>query len=165
MAVSRVLSPSCTVLAGYCLRKAIHEEVVGSKATARIYWDSLALVVDRSPPRNRRELAAVALIYQGLGEKEAAIGMAEALVDLRGASSEGGTPSAPLLSEDRILLARILTHFGETERAIEILEEELPIPSQLTVPLLEVDPIWDPLRDHPRFQALLERYGEEGTGD
>jgi hypothetical protein len=37
----------------------------------------------------------------------------------------------------------------------------LPTPSWLTVHLLEIDPIWDPLRDHPRFQALLERFADD----
>ena len=27
-----------------------------------------------------------------------------------------------------------------------------------TVPLLRFDPVWDPLRDQPRFQALLAKY-------
>jgi len=31
----------------------------------------------------------------------------------------------------------------------------------LSVPLLKLEPRWDPLRDHPRFQALLEKYDTE----
>jgi len=31
-------------------------------------------------------------------------------------------------------------------------------PSLLPVGLLRLHPVWDPLRDHPRFQALLEKY-------
>jgi len=29
-------------------------------------------------------------------------------------------------------------------------------PSKILVPLLRLDPPWDPLHDHPRFQKLLE---------
>ena len=55
-----------------------------------------------------------------------------------------------------MLLARVYAHFGEHDQAIEILEILLPAPSWLTVHILEIDPIWDPLRDHRRFRALLE---------
>jgi hypothetical protein len=37
----------------------------------------------------------------------------------------------------------------------------LPAPSWLTVHILEVDPIWDPLREHPRFKALLQEYADD----
>ncbi len=32
------------------------------------------------------------------------------------------------------------------------------VPSELTPTGLRLDPTWDSLRDHPRFQALLEKY-------
>jgi serine/threonine-protein kinase len=47
---------------------------------------------------------------------------------------------------------------GEYDAAIGQLELLLSIPSEISIPLLRVDPLWDPLRDHPRFQELLERY-------
>jgi hypothetical protein len=47
---------------------------------------------------------------------------------------------------------------GEPEAAIDQIEYLLSIPSSLTVGWLRVHPYWDPLRDHPRFQALLEEY-------
>ncbi|MFC1661564.1 hypothetical protein ACFL3S_08960 [Gemmatimonadota bacterium] len=48
--------------------------------------------------------------------------------------------------------------FGEFDAAIETLDTLLSHPSEISAPLLRIDPIWDPLRDHHRFQALLERF-------
>lgn len=51
-----------------------------------------------------------------------------------------------------------LFRVGDTEKALELIEEMLSIPSDLSVGLLRLDPVWDPLRDNPRFQAQLEKY-------
>ena len=53
-------------------------------------------------------------------------------------------------------LAEVYVLVGEHDAAIDQLELLLSIPSLLSVQLLRVDPLWDPLRDHPRFQKLLE---------
>jgi hypothetical protein len=32
-------------------------------------------------------------------------------------------------------------------------------PSPVTVAVLKINPVWDPIRKDPRFQALLDKYG------
>jgi hypothetical protein len=55
-------------------------------------------------------------------------------------------------------LARVYVMVGEYDAAIDQLDYLLSIPGELSVPLLRIDPTWDPLRDHPRFQAMLAKY-------
>jgi len=57
-------------------------------------------------------------------------------------------------------LAEVYVIVGDYDRAIQRLNQLLAVPSMLSVPLIRLDPTWDPLRDDPRFQALLERYDE-----
>ncbi|UCG58909.1 MAG: hypothetical protein JSU70_05225 [Phycisphaerales bacterium] len=52
-------------------------------------------------------------------------------------------------------LARICVMVGEHDAAIDQLEFLLSIPGPLWIPLLRLDPAWDPLRNHPRFKKLV----------
>lgn len=54
--------------------------------------------------------------------------------------------------------AGILARAGETDAAIAELERLLTRPSHLSVPELRLSPVWDPIRNDPRFQALLVKY-------
>lgn len=53
-------------------------------------------------------------------------------------------------------LALIHAVSGEPEAAIELLEQLLSIPGDLTRNYLARSPEWEALRDHPDFIALLE---------
>ena len=55
-------------------------------------------------------------------------------------------------------LAVIYTMVGEHDSALDEIEYLLSIPSYCSVQDLRLDPIWDPLRDHPRFQRILREY-------
>ena len=52
-------------------------------------------------------------------------------------------------------LARIYTQACEPDAAIDLLEELLSRPGHLTPALLATDPVWIPLRGHPRFGTLI----------
>jgi hypothetical protein len=55
-------------------------------------------------------------------------------------------------------LAHIYTIVGDHAAALDKLEYLLENPSWVSVPWLHMDRRWDPLRDDPGFQELLERY-------
>lgn len=57
--------------------------------------------------------------------------------------------------EDR---ARILAQAGDAEAALDEIARLLAGPSWLSVHTLRLDPRWDPIREHPRFKALLANY-------
>jgi hypothetical protein len=43
---------------------------------------------------------------------------------------------------------------GEADSAVKQLRVLLAVPSWISVPLLRVDPTWDPVRRDPGFQGL-----------
>jgi serine/threonine-protein kinase len=54
--------------------------------------------------------------------------------------------------EDR--MANIYALLGDADLAIPILKRLLQTPYQITPALLRLDPVWDQIRNDPRFQEL-----------
>lgn len=94
----------------------------------------------------------------------ASLGIAHALLGNPAAAIREGSYATALLpvsadavaGADQVLaMARIYALVGEHDAAIDRLQTALSIPSPLTAVELRLDPIWDSLRDHPRFRTLV----------
>ncbi len=102
-------------------------------------------------PEDARFHSSLGIAYAGLGLKQEAIQEAEKAVELLPVSKEAYRGYFRVRD-----LAHIYVMVGEYDAAIDRLEFLLSFPGWMSIPMLRLDPIWDPLRDHPRFQKLLE---------
>ncbi len=57
-----------------------------------------------------------------------------------------------------LYLAQTYILVGEYDKAIEVLDTLVTIPSFYSRAVLRVNTLFDPLRDNPRFQELLAKY-------
>jgi len=107
-------------------------------------------------PHDYRIYSALGRTYALLGRSEEAVRAGQRAVELMGTSKDA--LDGPF---QEIELAKIYTRVGQSDKALDLIEKLLSIPCDFSVGLLRLDPDWDPLRDHPRFQALLEKYDTE----
>ena len=99
------------------------------------------------------------------GMNYCALGIVYAYLDRREDAIRAGERGVEILpiSRDALLgtimvhrLAEIYAIVGEHEAAIDQLEILLAVPSRVSGHSLRLDPMWDPLRDNPRFQKLMQ---------
>ena len=100
-------------------------------------------------------LMGVALAYLGRHDEALEYGR-------KGVALYEASPDVPY-PYSRLQLVRIHALFGEIDPAIDNLEPLLEAPFYITPGWLRIDPMFDPLRDHPRFQALIESSGLQPT--
>ncbi|MEO7165894.1 MAG: hypothetical protein ABI016_02540 [Chthoniobacterales bacterium] len=95
----------------------------------------------------------LALAYAGLGEKDEALQAARRATELLPMLQDVLSGAWYLYQ-----LAGVEAEFGETESAINHIEQLLVAPAgfYLSDTSLRTDPVWDPIRNDPRFQKLVE---------
>ena len=109
--------------------------------------------VNEAPNEGPRH-AKLAGILAWLGEKEAAIAAGIRATQLLPESVDAF--DGPKITE---ALAEVYCIVGEHDKAIDLLDHLLSRPSFVTVTALKILPMWDWLRQNPRFDALIKKHG------
>jgi TolB-like protein/class 3 adenylate cyclase/Tfp pilus assembly protein PilF len=137
------------------------QEVAGDLAAAQESWRQARSELEaflKEQPENYNLIADLAFTNMGLGDKSAALALAERTMDARSVEEDAIDGSAFLET-----FARVAAQMGgELDRAVAALQKLLSVPSSsplaegmsLTPALLRLDPMFDSLRIHPRFQKL-----------
>lgn len=105
-------------------------------------------------PNEPKRHGRVAQCYAWLGEKEAAIAEAKRGTELLPESVDAF--DGPVCTQT---LAEVYMIVGEYDQALPIVDGLLSRPTQVTVAQLKINPLCDPVRQDPRFVAMLNKHG------
>jgi TolB-like protein/phage shock protein PspC (stress-responsive transcriptional regulator) len=101
-------------------------------------------------PEHARTIAVLAQVDAGLGQKELAIREAQHAIDLMPVSKD--IYDGALVLEG---LAQVYTWSGERDRAIELVQKLVSMPSYINYGRLKLHPLWSPLRGDPGFEKTV----------
>src|SRR5438034_1924332 len=128
----------------------------GDKRKAQAELERARLISEkllREAPAVPARHAQHGLILAMLGQKEDAVAEGKRAVELLPESQDALDGPQGIAA-----LAQIYAWTGESDEAFRLLDHLFAVPSNLTVPMLKLDPAWDPLRQDPRYQALIDKY-------
>jgi TolB-like protein/Flp pilus assembly protein TadD len=128
----------------------------GDKIKAQAAFEQARPVAEklvREAPGDAARHGQLGAALAGMGLKEDAINEGKKAVELVPESEDAfDGPKATAA------LAEIYAWVGENDEALRLIDHLLQVPSFMSVQVLKLDPVWDPLRKDPRFQALIDKY-------
>ena len=127
---------------------------LNDQSRAKAYADSAATVVVekiRELPNEAQFPMELATAQAVLGRKSEAMAAMQKAVTLQPFAKDQFLGTALYVSR-----AVALMRLGESDAAIDQLEQLLKVPSFVSRNLLRLDPIYSPLRSNPRFQKLIQ---------
>jgi serine/threonine protein kinase/Flp pilus assembly protein TadD len=150
----RSFAATPSLLGAKYLKIGVAKKNLRNDAAARSAFEKAKTIFEEQLTQEREDPDLHVELAKGLawlGERDAAIAEAQRATDLRPESKDAF--EGPDIIER---VAQVYAILGENARAIELLGGLLNRPSNVTVQLLRVNPIWDPLRGDPAFQKLCE---------
>jgi len=57
-----------------------------------------------------------------------------------------------------MVMAYVQLNAGNVDKALDYLEDALSIPSYFSTAWVELDPQWEPAREHPRYKEIIALY-------
>ena len=133
--------------------------LMGKNSQSKMYFDSAlscnetVIGTNVSADDSAMTIMSIAEAYAGLGRKDEAIRFGEKAYSQIPIERDA---LVGIYLTDR--LARIYMMVGDYDKALDLLEVILSKPSVFSVMTLKTHPYADPLRDHPRYKALIEKF-------
>jgi TolB-like protein/Tfp pilus assembly protein PilF len=134
----------------------VAQKLTGDEAKARATLLQAKNIIEtevKAKPSDADKHLQFAKLLALLGEKERALAEAQQGAALLPESKDAF--DGPKVTQD---VAQVHSLLGDANGALELVEGLLNRPSFMTVTALKLDPVWDPIRKDPRFQALIDKY-------